>query len=114
MNKEGEFDKTIRKTVNDALNQIFGQAAALIIYNYLEKTDSLTPEEIPKKLDVFARGLEDFFDSGALVVERVILKHLYSSYGFEFKENKKDRSFVDNIIQLKSTVNENMKITSKT
>ena len=114
MKKEDEFDKAIRKTVNDALSQIFGHAAALIIYNHLEKTDSLTPEEIAKKLDAFARGLEDFLDSGALVVERIILKHLYSSYGFEFKEIEKDRSFVDHIIQLKSMVNENTKITSKT
>jgi len=106
---KGEFDKTFRKTVDDVLNQIFGQAAALIIYNYLEKSNSLTPEEFPEKLDAFARGLENFLDSGALVVENIILKHLYSSYGLEFKEIEEGRSFVDYLIQLKRTVNENTK-----
>ncbi len=62
MKKEGEFDKAFRKTVDDALNQIFGHAAALIIYNHLENSGSLTLEEIPKKIDAFARGLEDFLD----------------------------------------------------
>lgn len=113
MKKEGEFDNTVHKTVNDALSQIFGYAATLIIYSHLEKTDSLTPEEIPKRLDAFARGLEDFLDSGALVVERIILKNLYSSYGFELKETEKNRSFVDYIIQLKTMINENTKIKSK-
>jgi hypothetical protein len=106
---KGEFDKTFRKTVDDVLNQIFGQAAALIIYNYLENSNSLTPEEFPEKLDAFARGLENFLDSGALVVENIILKQLYSSYGLEFKEIEEGRSFVDYLIQLKRTVNENTK-----
>lgn len=114
LKKEGEFDKAFRKTVDDALNQIFGHAAALIIYNYLENNGSLTPEEIPKKLNAFARGLEDFLDSGAFVVEGIILKHLYSNYGFEFKKMGEGRSFVDYIIQLRSKVNENTKIMSKT
>lgn len=114
MKKEGEFDKAFRKTVDNALNQIFGQAAVLIIYNHLEKNDSLTPEEIPKKLDAFARGLEDFLDSGALVVEGIILKYLYSSYGFKFKKMEEGRSFVDYIIHLRNTINENTKIMSKT
>lgn len=106
---KGEFDKTFRKTVDDVLIQIFGQAAALIIYNYLEKNNSLTPEEFPEKLDAFARGLENFLDSGALVIENIILKHLYSSYGLEFRKIEEGRSFVDYLIQLKRTVNENTK-----
>jgi len=114
LKKEGEFDKAFRKTVDDALNQIFGHAAALIIYNHLENNGSLTPEKIPKKLNAFARGLEDFLDSGAFVVEGIILKHLYSNYGFEFKKMGEGRSFVDYIIQLRSKVNENTKIMSKT
>jgi len=111
---KGDFDKTFRKTVDDVLNQIFGQAATRIIYNHLEKNNSLTPEKFPKKLDAFVRSLENFLDSGALVVEGIILKHLYSSYGLEFKKIEKGRSFVDYIIQLKRTVNETRKIVSKT
>jgi len=106
---EGEFDKAFLKTVDDVLTQIFGQAAALIIYHHLEKNTSLTPEEFPKKLDIFIRGLESFLDSGALVVEGIILKHLYSSYGLEFKRIEEGRSFMDYIIQLRNTINENTK-----
>ena len=114
MKTEDEFDKAFSKSVDDVLNQIFGQAAALIIYNHLEKNDSLTLEEFPKKLDAFIRGLENFLDSGALVVEGIILKHLFSSYGLEFKKIEEGRSFVDYIIQLRSMVNETRKIVSKT
>jgi len=49
LKKEGEFDKTIRKTVNDALSQIFGHAAALIIYNHLEKNWLINSRRNPKK-----------------------------------------------------------------
>lgn len=113
MKAKGDFDNALHKTVDDVLNQIFGQAAALIIYNHLEKNGLLTPEEIPKKLDAFIKGLENFLDSGAAVVEIIILKHLYSSYGFEFKKMEEDRSFVDYIIQLRSMVDETRKIVSK-
>lgn len=109
MKKAKEFETTFRKTVDCGLNQIFGQVAALIILKHLEKSDSITPEEIPKRLDAFAKGLESFLGAGALVVEETILKSLYASYGLVFKEIEEGTSFVNYIIQLRSTVDGNVK-----
>jgi len=101
-----DFDKSFRDTVDEVLKQIFGQSAALIIYNHLEKNSSLSPEEIPQKLEDFAKGLESFLSSGALVIEGIILKQLYSSYGFEFKGMEEDCGFVDYITKLKHMADE--------
>lgn len=106
---KGDFYDSFRKSVDDALKQIFGQAAALIIYNHLEKNSSLTSEEIPEKLEVFAKGLENFLNSGALVIEGIILKQLYLSYGLEFKKMEEGTSFVDYVTKLKRMINENTK-----
>jgi len=37
--------------------------------------------KIAEKIDLFAKGLEDFLRSGAYVIERKILEDIYSSYG---------------------------------
>lgn len=107
MKMKSDFYDSFRKLVDDALKQIFGQAATLIIYNHLEKNSSLISEEIPEKLEAFARGLEDFLNSGALVIEGIILKQLYSNYGLEFKKMEEGSNFVDYVIKLKRMVDEN-------
>jgi len=104
MEEQEEFKKFFGKVIDDVLKQIFGQAAALIIYNYLEKNDSLSQQEIPEKIESFVKGLESFLDSGALVVEGVILKTLYSSYGISFKQVEEGHSFAEYVNQLKDMV----------
>jgi hypothetical protein len=106
MKMKDDFDKSFRETVDEVLKQIFGQSAALIIYSHLEKNNSLTQEEIPEKLENFVRGLENFLSSGALVIEGIILKQLYSSYGLEFKGMEEGYSFIDYITKLKQMTDE--------
>lgn len=106
MKMKGYFDKSFRETVDGVLKQIFGQSAALIISNHLEKNSSVTPEEIPEKLEAFAKGLENFLSSGALVIEGIILKQLYSSYGLEFKGIEEGYSFVDYTTKLNRMTDE--------
>jgi len=78
-NKKGE-DK-ILKVVDRVLTQVFGKEAAHLIYRYLESNHSLKQDEITEKIDVFAKGLEEFLSSGACVIERKILEDIYSGYG---------------------------------
>jgi len=71
----------IFKIVDCVLRQVFEKEATEFIYKYLEKNCSLRRCEIPEKIDVFAKGLEEFLSSGAYLVERKILNDIYSSYG---------------------------------
>lgn len=74
---EGE----ISKIVDQVLRQVFGREATQLIYKYLESKHSVKKDEIAQKIDIFAKGLEEFLNSGAYVIERKILEDIYSSYG---------------------------------
>lgn len=62
------------------LKQVFGEEATFLIYKGLERRYSLSQSEFSEKIDVFAKGLEEFLRSGAHVVESKILYDIYSSY----------------------------------
>lgn len=87
------------KTIDTRLNQIFGETGTSVIYNYLQNALSLPHEEIPRKLEIFAEGLDRFLSSGAKVVEKVILDALYSDFGQEF-QFKEGYSFADYVREL--------------
>jgi len=72
-NKQSE---TLDKIIDRVLNQILGQEATHIIYNYLENNYSIQRHEIAEKLDSFNQALENYLGSGAVVIEKVILKNL--------------------------------------
>lgn len=63
------------------MRQVFGDEATRLIYRYLECNYSIRRDEIASKIDLFAKGLEDFLRSGAYAIERKILEDMYSSYG---------------------------------
>jgi len=75
-----EEDK-IPRIVDRVLRQVFGNEATHLIYRFLEKNYALKQDEITQKIDVFAKGLEEFLNSGACVIEQKILEDIYSSYG---------------------------------
>lgn len=79
--KNNNDEDKIWKIVDRVLMQVFGKEATRLIYRYLESKHSLKPNEIAEKIDVFAKGLEEFLNSGACVIERKILDDIYSSYG---------------------------------
>ena len=75
---ETDFDKRLVLVTEKVLKEIFGDAATASICKHLEKNYDLKLEEIPSKLDVFSRALESYLDSGATVIEEIILKNLHS------------------------------------
>jgi hypothetical protein len=95
-----KFDDLIVSTVDTELKRIFGETASLVIYGYLENNHSVRREEIPEKIEVFSKGIDKFFGSGAYVLEKTIITNLYSSFGLNFKE-KKGYTFVDYVNELK-------------
>jgi len=66
----------LNKLVDEALNQIMGQEAKQIIYNYLENNHCIQRHEIAEKLDSFTHALEEYLGNGAVVIEKVIQKNL--------------------------------------
>ena len=74
-------DEKISRIIDRVMNQVFGQEATQLIYRHLEHNYSLKRDEISKKIDVFALGLEEFLRSGAYVIEKRILQDIYSDYG---------------------------------
>jgi len=68
--------ETLNKVIDKVLNQIFGQEATEIIYDYLENNHSIQRHEIAQKLHSFNHAMEEFLGSGAVVIEKVILENL--------------------------------------
>lgn len=97
-----KFEELLIKSVDDSLKDTFGEIAADVIYKHLEKKHSLKQEEIPKKLEVFVEGLEEFLSSGATVIEGMVLKKLCSNLGIEGLRKRRP-DFVDCVAELKKT-----------
>jgi len=94
----------ISKIIDRVLKQVFGDEAATLIYRHLERNHSLRRDEMAEKIDVFAKGLEEFLSSGAYVVERKILEDIYSSYGLlrrlELARMQEEYDFVSQVKSL--------------
>jgi len=91
----------ISKIVDRVLREVFGEEATTLIYRYLESNYSLRRDEISEKIEVFARGLEQFLRSGAYVIERKILEDIYSSVGLlrrlELERTQEDCDFASQV-----------------
>jgi hypothetical protein len=84
----------LNKLVDEALNQIMGQEATQIVYNYLENNHCIQRHEIAEKLDSFNHALKEYLGTGAAVIEKVIQKNLELSgleenQGIGFSEQHK-------------------------
>lgn len=99
MKRKNDFNKQLITTIDNVLKETFGEPG-LLIYSWL-KTQSVEPEEIPEKLDAFAESLKTF-SAGGSVVETMILRNLYSSYGLEFTQTNDNGNFTDHITELKN------------
>lgn len=91
----------VSKAIDTVLRKIFGDAATLLIYKHLESRYSVGQDEIVEKIDVFAKGLEEFLMSGAHVIEMKILDDVYSSYGLSRKPEFEERSQNNFVSQMK-------------
>ncbi|MEM1539442.1 MAG: hypothetical protein QXW82_02190 [Candidatus Bathyarchaeia archaeon] len=69
----------VSKVIDKVLRQVFGEDATRIIYRYLEEKYSVRSNEIGEKIELFAKGLEEFLKSGAYIIEQKILEDIYSS-----------------------------------
>ncbi|MBS7646333.1 MAG: hypothetical protein QXD34_05815 [Candidatus Bathyarchaeia archaeon] len=74
------FDELLLKAVDEALSSL-GESARQSIYFHLQDKFKISREEIPKRIDEFAEGLEKIFGAGARFLEIMIMKRLYAHLG---------------------------------
>lgn len=91
--KEKDFERLFIEAVDEGLGTL-GESGKHMIFFHLDRSYSVKKHEIPKKPEAFARGLEKIFGAGASVLEKLIVKSLYSKLGLEY-EDVESRPFVD-------------------
>jgi len=101
--RKNRISECLVKTFDYGLKEILGETAASIVYEYLETNLSIKREEIPEKIEDFRRGLKKFLNTGAFVVEKMVLEKLYGSYGLKFEE-KEQYDFEDYLNELRRKI----------
>jgi len=91
--EEREFEKLFIEAVDEGLGTL-GESGKHMIFFHLDRSYSVKKHEIPKKPEAFARGLEKIFGAGASVLEKLIVKSLYSKLGLKY-EDVESRQFAD-------------------
>jgi hypothetical protein len=92
-----DFKKVFIEAVDNGLLTL-GESPRSAIYFHLERNWQLKREEIPEKVESFLEGLENIFGPGSRVVERIIVKNLYTRLGLKFEE-KRNFEFQDYVKQ---------------
>lgn len=102
------LDDLLVNVADETLKQVFKEPGARVIYDYLENNSHLQREEIAEKAEVFSAGLDRLLSSGALVIEKLILKNLYCKLELKFTE-KEGYEFSNYIKDLKKPEKANRK-----
>jgi len=82
--KKLDFDQTLLEAVDCAL-LAFGEEPRKIIYYRLNNSFKLQKEDIPEDTDKFSDALNTIFGLGAEVIEKLIVRNLYSKLNLNFE-----------------------------
>jgi hypothetical protein len=82
---ENRFNRALLEAVDDGL-LFLGESARHLVYHSVEKVFQISPEQIPEKPEAFHRALETLLGSGGKVIEKQIVKKLYSGLGLSFED----------------------------
>ncbi|MFQ6068652.1 MAG: hypothetical protein ACE5KD_03815 [Candidatus Bathyarchaeia archaeon] len=96
--KTDRYEEMLNEAVDKALTRVFGSTAAKVIYTYLENNHSIKKNEIAEKIESFSQAMQEYFNSGATVVEKEILESFYSDLGvFQPVELENNNEFVQRL-----------------
>ena len=90
---EMDFEKLFMEAVDESLT-VLPKSGREMLFFHLERSFSIKRGDIPKKPENFVDALEQIFGAGAHVLEKLIVKNLYSKLGLEYRE-RKDYTFAD-------------------
>ena len=97
------LDDLLVDVVDETLKEVFRDEGTRAIYDYLENKSHLRREEIAERPEIFSAGLEMLMVSAAQVIEKMIVKRLYSKLGLRFRE-REGYEFSDYVKELRSAV----------
>jgi len=98
--KRLDFEKTLLEAVDHALLSL-GESPRQAIYYHLNRSFRLQREEIPEDTNEFSQALNTIFGPGAEVIEKIIVRNLYSKLDLNFEE-KTCFQFVDYVSMARS------------
>ena len=81
-----EFDNILLECVDASLSDLLSPKVRDATYIVLEKTYSISRNEIPQRPNQFGSCLEQVFGVAGKTIGRTIAKRLYSKLGLEFLE----------------------------
>ena len=93
------LEKLLLLVIDETLKNIFKEAGAKAIYNYIETRYQLNQSEIVEKPTTFSTSLAALLGSAAPVIEDLILKNLHRKLDIKF-EKKRDYRFSDYVMEL--------------
>jgi len=79
-----EFDKLLLKAIDEGLSSM-GESSKHAVYFHIEKSFNIRRDEIPCKIEDFARAIESIFGLGAHFLEIIIMKQLHERIGGGFR-----------------------------
>jgi len=86
MTRPLELEESLLQVVDDGLLAL-GTIARAAIYERIQASYQVRREEIPEKLLIFRKALQDLLGLGAKTIEKLIAKNLYNRLGLEFTEH---------------------------
>jgi hypothetical protein len=73
------FNKILLECIDETILNLLSKKVEDALYAHVERVWSVSRDEIPDRLDVLSRTLEDTFGAtGSLTISRAIAKRLYS------------------------------------
>ncbi|MBO3802958.1 MAG: hypothetical protein JTT11_03660 [Candidatus Brockarchaeota archaeon] len=84
--RNSEFDSILLSSIMKVSLGVFGQDTAEIVISYMEYLSGLKREDIAARIELFKELLGEVLGSGAAVVERLVVKEVYSRLGMRAPE----------------------------
>ena len=74
------FEKILLESIEEGLDCL-GESAKQAIYFQLKNKYALNNQDIPDRIKIFTKAIEDIFQTGALLLEIKIMKILFNKIG---------------------------------
>jgi hypothetical protein len=104
MNSESEavFELAVTQAVNEILSAL-GENTKQAIYGRLKNRYGLCKEDIPVKIDAFAKAIEETFGVVGKLIEIKIIERLHEQYSdFRYSPKNGQLDFVEYVTNLQS------------
>lgn len=76
--EDNKFRDTLMNVIEQSLVETLGRSGAKAMFFRLEQDYQLKKETIPENLEIFHKGIIKILGSGALIMEKHIVKALYA------------------------------------